>query len=102
MNTKFPSRSESTVLKMAEDQRGMYHGFSDKGAHFAEWFEIAQNFLKLAFAETEGFCLSMRCLVTLLSTNLCQTIWCGTSMERCRQPHPLSRTEAIMRTEWMT
>jgi hypothetical protein len=28
----------------------MYDRFSDKGAHFAKWFEIAKNFLKLAFA----------------------------------------------------
>jgi hypothetical protein len=28
----------------------MYDGFSDKGAHSTEWFEIAKNFLKLAFA----------------------------------------------------
>jgi hypothetical protein len=28
----------------------MPDGFSDKGAHSAEWFEIANNFLKLAFA----------------------------------------------------
>jgi hypothetical protein len=35
---------------MAEDRWAMYDGFSDKGAHSAEWFEIAKNFLKLAFA----------------------------------------------------
>jgi hypothetical protein len=28
----------------------MYDKFSDKGAHSAKWFEIAKNFLKLAFA----------------------------------------------------
>jgi hypothetical protein len=50
MNTKFPSRSEPTVLKMAEDRWMMYAGFSDKGAHSAQWFEIAKNFLNLAFA----------------------------------------------------
>jgi hypothetical protein len=27
----------------------MYDGFSDKGAHSTEWFEITKNFLKLAF-----------------------------------------------------
>jgi hypothetical protein len=27
----------------------MYDGFSDKGAHSAEWLEAAKNFLKLAF-----------------------------------------------------
>jgi hypothetical protein len=28
----------------------MYGRFSDNGAHSAEWFEVAKNFLKLAFA----------------------------------------------------
>jgi hypothetical protein len=45
----------------------------------------------------EGCCLSMRCLVILLSTDLCQTTWCGNNMERCR--HPLSRTKVMMRSE---
>jgi hypothetical protein len=27
----------------------MYDRFSDKGAHSVEWFEVAKNFLKLAF-----------------------------------------------------
>jgi hypothetical protein len=40
MNTRFPSRSEPTVLKMAKDQWVMYDEFSDKGAHSIEWFEI--------------------------------------------------------------
>jgi hypothetical protein len=35
---------------MAEDRLAMYDGFSDKGAHPAKWFEVAKNFLKLAFA----------------------------------------------------
>jgi hypothetical protein len=35
---------------MAEDRRAMYDGFSDKGAHTAEWFEVVENFLKLACA----------------------------------------------------
>jgi phage terminase large subunit GpA-like protein len=35
---------------MVDDRRAMYNGFSDKGAHSAEWFEIAKNFLKLASA----------------------------------------------------
>jgi hypothetical protein len=47
---QFPSRSEPTVLKMAEDQWAMYNGLSDKGAHSIKWFKIAKNFLKLAFA----------------------------------------------------
>jgi hypothetical protein len=36
----------------------MYDGFSDKGAHFTEWFEIAKNFLKLAFI---GDCREAKC-----------------------------------------
>jgi hypothetical protein len=28
----------------------MYDGFSDNGAYSVEWFEVAKNFLKLAFA----------------------------------------------------
>jgi hypothetical protein len=35
---------------MADNRRVMHDGFSNKGAHSAEWFEIAKNFLKLAFA----------------------------------------------------
>jgi hypothetical protein len=35
---------------MVEDRWAMYDGFSDKGAHSTEWFEIAKNFVKLAFA----------------------------------------------------
>jgi hypothetical protein len=60
---RFPSCSKPTVLKMAEDRRAMYDGFSDKGAHSAEWFEIAKNFLKLAFAgdRHEAKCPCNRC-----------------------------------------
>jgi hypothetical protein len=50
VNARFPSCSELTALKMAEDRRVMYDRFSDKGAHSAKWFEIAKNFLKLIFA----------------------------------------------------
>jgi hypothetical protein len=35
---------------MVDDRQAMYDRFSDKGAHFVEWFEITKNFLKLAFA----------------------------------------------------
>jgi hypothetical protein len=49
VNTRFPSRSEPTVLKMAEHRHAMYDRFSDKGAHCVEWFEITKNFLILAF-----------------------------------------------------
>jgi hypothetical protein len=49
---------------MADNRRVMYNRFSDKGAHCAEWFEIAKNFLKLAFAggHHEPKCLCNRCL----------------------------------------
>jgi hypothetical protein len=63
VNTRFPSCSEPTVLKMSEDLQVMYDRFSDKGAHFAKWFEIAKNFLKLAFAgdRREAKCPCNRC-----------------------------------------
>jgi hypothetical protein len=48
---------------MAEDWRVMYNRFSGKGAHSAEWFEVAKNFLKLAFAgdHREAKCPCNRC-----------------------------------------
>jgi hypothetical protein len=48
---------------MADDRRAMYNGFSDKGAHSGEWFEIVKNFLKLAFASDryEAKCPCNRC-----------------------------------------
>jgi hypothetical protein len=63
VNTKFLSCSEPTVLKMVEDRQTIYDGFSDKGAHFAEWFEIAKNFLKLTFDgdRREAKCPCNRC-----------------------------------------
>jgi hypothetical protein len=63
VNTRFPSCSEPTVLKMVEDRWAMYGGFIDKGAHFAKWFEIAKNFLKLAFTgdNCEAKCPCNRC-----------------------------------------
>jgi hypothetical protein len=41
----------------------MYDGFSNKGAHSAKWFEIAKNFLKLAFGgdRREAKCPCNRC-----------------------------------------
>jgi hypothetical protein len=41
----------------------MYDGFSDKGAHSVKWFELAKNFLKLAFAgdRREVKCPCNRC-----------------------------------------
>jgi hypothetical protein len=63
VNTRFPSHSELTVLKLVEDRQVMYDGFSDKGAHSTEWFEIAKNFLNLAFAgdRREAKCPCNRC-----------------------------------------
>jgi hypothetical protein len=48
---------------MADDRREIYDGFSDKGAHSVEWFEIAKHFLKLAFAGDihESKCACNRC-----------------------------------------
>jgi hypothetical protein len=58
----------------------MYDGFSDKGAHSTEWFEVERNFLMLAFASDHheakypcNRCLSMRYVVTLLSMDLWPT-----------------------------
>jgi hypothetical protein len=51
--------SEPTVLKIAEDRWVIYDWFSDKGTHSTEWFEIAKNFLKLAFASD---CREAKCL----------------------------------------
>jgi hypothetical protein len=34
---------------MTDDQWAVYDGFSDKGAHSIEWFEITKNFWKLVF-----------------------------------------------------
>jgi hypothetical protein len=41
----------------------MYDGFSDKGAYSTEWFEVAKNFMKLAFAgdRREVKCSCNRC-----------------------------------------
>jgi hypothetical protein len=50
MNTRFSSQSEHMILKMVEDRQSLYDKFSDKGAHSAKWFDVAKNFLKLAFA----------------------------------------------------
>jgi hypothetical protein len=60
VNTRFPSCSEPTVLKMANDRWAMYDEFSDKGAHSTEWFEIVKNFLKLGL---EDMCSSGGCIV---------------------------------------
>jgi hypothetical protein len=48
---------------MVDDRQVMYDGFSDKGAHSAEWFEIVKNFLKLDFVggRHEAKCLCNRC-----------------------------------------
>jgi hypothetical protein len=41
----------------------MYDGFNDKGARSVEWFEVAKNFLMLAFASDhpEAKCPCNRC-----------------------------------------
>jgi hypothetical protein len=36
------------------------------------------------------------------TADLCQTTWCGTSMERCSHLQSLSQMEAMMKIEWMT
>jgi hypothetical protein len=48
---------------MAENRWVMYDRFSDKGVHSTEWFEVAKNFLKLAFADNhcEVKCPCNRC-----------------------------------------
>jgi hypothetical protein len=48
---------------MANDRWAMFDGFSDKGAHSVDWFEIVKNFLKLAFAgdHCEAKCPCNRC-----------------------------------------
>jgi hypothetical protein len=48
---------------MANDRQAMYDGFSDKGPHSTEWFEITKNFLKLVFVGDHGEvkCLCNRC-----------------------------------------
>jgi hypothetical protein len=54
VNTRFPSRSEPMVLKMAKDRQVMYDRLGDRGAHSTEWFDVAKNFLKLAESRLEG------------------------------------------------
>jgi hypothetical protein len=51
------------VLKIAEDRWAMYDRWSDKGAHSSQLFEIAKNFLKLAFYgdHREAMCPYNRC-----------------------------------------
>jgi hypothetical protein len=48
---------------MIDNRQVMYDGFSDKGVHSAEWFQIAKDFLKLAFASdhNEVKCPYNRC-----------------------------------------
>jgi hypothetical protein len=48
---------------MTEGRWAMYDRFSDKGTHSAEWFEVAKNFLKLAFVgdRREVKCPRNRC-----------------------------------------
>jgi hypothetical protein len=53
----------------------MYDRFSDKSAHSTEWFEIAKNFLMLAFA---GDCREVKC-----SCNRCQNRRMLSEYEMC-------------------
>jgi hypothetical protein len=114
MNTRFPSRSELTELKMVDDQWAMYNGFSDKGAHSAEWFEIAKNFLKLAFASDHhkvkcpcNRCWNRRMLSEFeMSSHIAKyrfmlnyLVWHQPG--EVKAVAPLSQTEVMMRTEWM-
>jgi hypothetical protein len=48
---------------MIDNRQAMYDGFSDKGVHYVEWFQIAKDFLKLAFASdhNEVKCPYNRC-----------------------------------------
>jgi hypothetical protein len=63
IKARFPSCSKLTVLKMAKDRRTMYNRFSDKGADSIDWFEIANNLLKLTFTgyHHEVKCMCNRC-----------------------------------------
>jgi hypothetical protein len=96
VNTRFLACSEPTVLKMVEDRCAMYYGFSDKGAHSAEWFDVAKNFLKLAFPsdrrEVKWSCNRCQNRRMLSKYEMSGHIVC-TNMERCRQPHALSRMD---------
>jgi hypothetical protein len=100
---------------MVNDRRAMYDGFSDKGAHSVEWFEITKDLVKLAFAGDRrkekcscNRCQNIRMLLEyemsgdIASKDLCQTNWCGTSIETCRHPQPMSRMNTMMRIRWMT
>jgi hypothetical protein len=51
------------LFSIENGQRAMYDGFSDKGAHSTEWFQITKEFLKLAFAggRREVMCPCNRC-----------------------------------------
>jgi hypothetical protein len=39
------------ILKMVDDRRALYHGFSKKSGHSAEWVQIFKEFLSKAFAD---------------------------------------------------
>jgi hypothetical protein len=93
----------------------MYDRFNDKGAHYVEWFEIAKNFLKLAFAgdHHEVKCPCNRCRNRRMLSEyeisdhiakhefmLNYLVW--HQHGDVQQPHPLSQMEVMMRTEWMT
>jgi hypothetical protein len=51
------------VLKVADERRAIYDGFSGTNKHSAEWVWITKEFLKLAFAggHHEASCPCRRC-----------------------------------------
>jgi hypothetical protein len=97
---------------MADDRRAMYDGFSDKGAHSAEWFRIAKKFLKLAFVggRREAMCPCSRCCNRRM---LSEYEMSGHIARKGFMPdylawhqhgevQPPSQTKTMMRTGWMT
>jgi hypothetical protein len=90
----------------------MYDEFSDKGAHSAEWFEITQNVLKLAFTgdRREAKCLCNRCqnrrmlFEYELSDHIAKYGFMPNNLvwhqhEEVQAPRA---TKSMMRIEWMT
>jgi hypothetical protein len=83
---------------MVDDQRAMYEDFVIKVHSLPNgfksprisWMTVTKWSVCVIGVGIEGCCWSMRYLVTLLSKDLCQTTWCGTGMERCRHPQPMS------------
>jgi hypothetical protein len=77
----------------------MYDRFSDKGAHHVEWFKIAKDFQKLAFAgdHHEAKCPCNRCWNRRMLSEY------EVSSHIAKQGFmPISQTEMMMRTGSMT